>query len=89
MAEPLFDTAKAQADTFMRLAHTPPERLPEGVSVTKGKTPAGGVFTVALFRGGDGSLCPQADAVCIELYECDYRGNALFHTVLNKREAGN
>lgn len=69
----------------MRFAHTPPAQLPQGVAVTRGKTPAGGVFTVALFRGADGALCPQESAVCIELYECDYRGNALFHTVMNKR----
>ena len=70
---------------FMRLAHTPPEQLPECYAVQWGKTPAGGDFTVMLFLNAAGQPCARQDAARIELCECDYRGKPLFRSTLDRK----
>lgn len=76
-----------RADLFMRLRHLPQTQLPLGIAVLEGKTPSGGVFTVAQFTDAAGMPCDAQTAAKIELYECDYRGRVLFCTHMGKKES--
>ena len=47
---------------------------------TEGPTPRGGAYALAYFKNASGAPCEKADAVEVEIHECDAAGRVIGRT---------